>query len=511
MPPSPTSTGDGNSIADKLRNLVQPPKIQVRISLHRRKRIYTTLDKLDGHISIVAPVDTTFDAIQIEFLGTVKTYIERVTSAAAVSGRSEAFHQFLKLEQPRLRQFYPQDSILKAGQTYELPFIFAIPRQLLLRTCVHKTQTPLVRDAHLQVPPSFGDRDFDGCSDEFDDLAPEMASIRYGVFARILRFKTVNGETYPSNLASKVRKVRVMPVVDDEPPLVVGGEESDYVMRRERTIRKSVLKGKLGMLVMEAVQPQSLRIEISANPDSRTTTVVTINLRFDPTDDTATPPKLGSLVSKLKVTTFFASTARQTFPSKHASLLDLSQGMHTEQLTLSSRSMANVDWTKRDPPPKSAVPHARHDSCDSDSPTAPSATYQGASYYTARLLVPMTLPLTKAFVPTFHSCLISRTYQLRLDLGVHTAGINPSMDLKIPVQISACPGEGDGFPLTRRGSIDSADAYSLDAEDAEDLFGPRTERPPSPGSSVSRSRISSQAPVDEDTPPDYSPYSVPGS
>ncbi|KAK3056850.1 hypothetical protein LTR53_020465, partial [Teratosphaeriaceae sp. CCFEE 6253] len=82
-------------------------------------------------------------------------------------------------------------------------------------------------------------------------------------------------------------------------------------MRKVKTVRKGVLKGKLGTLVMEAAQPQSLRLRSESNPECRTTTMATVMLRFDPTDESATPPKLDSLSSKLKVATFFASTARQ--------------------------------------------------------------------------------------------------------------------------------------------------------------------------------------------------------
>ena len=41
-------------------------------------------------------------------------------------------------------------------------------------------------------------------------------------------------------------------------------------------------------------------------------------------------------------------------------------------------------------------------------------------------------------MPTFHSCLVSRTYGLNLSLGIHSAGVGfPSVDLKLPIQISA--------------------------------------------------------------------------
>ena len=487
----------------RLRNLVQTQKLDIKINLHSRKKTYTTSDKIDGVVSVTALADTAFDAVEVEFVGTARTYVERLTTAAAVSGRAEAFHQFLKLTQPGLQQLYPEDRILRAGQTYDFPFIFVIPQQLLPRVCQHKVHNPAVRDAHLLLPPTFGD-DKD-IVDEADDMAPDMASIRYGVFAQVSRVKTSGDDTYKISLASKARKVRVVPAVDEQPPLAVGGDdaESEYVMRKEKTIRKSVLKGKLGTLVMEAAQPQSLRLRAPGQPESRTTIVVTVMLRFDPTDENATPPRLGSMSSKIKVLTTFASSARYNFPNRNLLMLDLSQGLHTEQLNLSSRCMANVEWRKVDPT-KPATIERRDSACSmtAGETPQPSSTYKGRTYYTARLLVPVSLPTNKAFVPTFHSCLISRIYQLKLDLGLHTAGIVPSMELKVPVQVSSEGNNGEGSPP--RDYSDSEDGVEVDAEDASDFFEPRTVRAPSEGF-VGRSRIGSQAPVD-DAPPGYTPY-----
>ncbi|EMC98707.1 hypothetical protein BAUCODRAFT_64387 [Baudoinia panamericana UAMH 10762] len=506
---SRTPLPNGDSI-NKLRNLVQAPKPEIKINLSTRKKTYSTLDRIEGVVAVTAPVDTAFDDVEIDFVGTARTFVERLTSAAAVSGRAEAFHQFLKLTQPGLQEHYPEGGMLRAGQTYDFPFIFVIPPHLLLRICQHTVKSPMIRDAHLQLPPSFGDKDLDKSQQYADDMAPEMASVRYGIFAKISKTKMQGDEVTKASLASKARRLRVIPATEEHPPLAVGDAESDYVMRREKSVKKSVLKGKLGTLIMEAAQPQSLRLSSSQSAS----VMATVMLRYDPSDANAPPPKLGSLVSKLKAATFFSSTARKDFPSKHAAMHDLSQGLHTEQIGLSARCMANVEWTKC--APSKPAPERRDSACSTTSvgtggTPAPSDNYKGKDYYTARLLVPIELPTTKAFVPTFHSCLISRIYQLKLELGVHTAGLAPSMELKIPIQISVEANQWDDMSRNRReSSPDSgADEAEVDADDASDFFSPRTIRAPSEGF-VGRSRIGSQAPIESaelpsDAPPGYSP------
>lgn len=499
----------------KLRNLVQAQKPDIKIDLTTKQKTYTTLDRIEGTVTIKAPIDTPFDTIDIEFVGTSRTYVERLTTAAAATGRSEAFHQFLKLQQPGLQQLYPEDLVLRAGVSYTLPFVFAVPQQLLYRVCQHAVQSDAVRDAHLRLPPTFGDKDLPGNRQKgVDDLAPDMASIRYGVFAKISEVRTKGEEVWRSTVSSKARRLRVIPAVEEQPPLDVHQEDGEYLLRKEKTIRKGLLKGKLGTLVMEAAQPQAFKMKSYNNPESRATTMATVMLRFDPLEDDMPLPKLGNLSSKLKVTTYFASTARPAFPSKQVSMFDMAQGAHAEQLSLSSRCVANVEWTKQE---ASSQTLQRRDSATSTNSleTGPlpraSEGYKGGAFYTARLLVPLTLPANKAFVPTFHTCLISRVYCLKLDLGVGTVGIGPSMDLKLPVQVSSEDLIIDDF--ARRESVDATNDAEIEVDDVsgffQNVFEPRSIRMPSEGY-VGRSRIGSQAPTG-DSPPDYSAFAAPAT
>ncbi|KAI7169223.1 hypothetical protein KC324_g11380 [Hortaea werneckii] len=215
--------------------------------------------------------------------------------------------------------------------------------------------------------------------------------------------------------------------------------------------------------------------------------MATVMLRFDPADEHAQPPRLNCMNSKLKAVTFFASSARQSFPTKNASSLDLSQGIHTEQLQLSSRCMANVEWTKRQAEKPADTTTARRDSATSfsggiDNTPQPSEQYKGKSYYTARLLVPLTLPNNKAFVPTFHSCLVSRQYALKLDLSISgTGGIAPSLDLKLPIQISQAGRQDNQSPERGPGAPPaiSPEEEAAESESIYDFFEPRSMSPPS--------------------------------
>jgi len=100
---------------------------------------------------------------------------------------------------------------------------------------------------------------------------------------------------------------------------------------------------------------------------------------------------------------------------------------------------------------------------------SPSSKYRGQGFYTATILVPITLPSNKSFVPTFHSCIISRVYSLDLRLGLHSVTLMaPSLDVEVPIQVSVAPS-----PEAQRRASLVEQQEAMDETDADDLFLPQ--------------------------------------
>jgi hypothetical protein len=163
---------------------------------------------------------------------------------------------------------------------------------------------------------------------------------------------------------------------------------------------------------------------------------------------------------------------------------DMTQGYISDMIQLSSMCVASVEWKKHE---AWESPESRRDSALSDMsmmtietntispgsiPNA-SASYKGNSFYTASILVPITLPTSKHLVPTFHTCLITRQYVLHLNLSTHGQPLGPSVTLKLPMQISS---EGSVGVLQRRMMSEEAVQAAIDAEAT---FQPRNVGPPS--------------------------------
>lgn len=336
-------------------------------------------------------------------------------------------------------------------------------------------------------------------------MSPDMSKISYLVRARVTKQCPV-GEGMRT-MADAAKKVRIIPASEEQPPLDVPECNPDYYLRKEKDVRRGLFRGKLGRLVMEAAQPKALQLpHPQAESPCPTTTMARVNLRFDPVDEAQEPPQLGTLWGKLKVSTYFGTTPWTDFPTRNSSLgICPTQGVYSENVPLSSRCVGSVQWQKHGSQAESDL--ARRDSLYSassiESATTPSASYAGKTFYTASVLVPVTLPTgNKAFVPTFYSCLVSRVYLLDLCISYHTPNANimvPTVSLKLPIQIASTGKLAE--------SDSEADASSMTVAQVDrDFFRPRNIAPPSPEYTVTSSSIAvpTAAPDSQSAPPEYS-------
>ncbi|OAL39022.1 hypothetical protein AYO20_01773 [Fonsecaea nubica] len=439
---------------------------------------YATYDEIKGRVDIRFEKDTSFDDVSITFEGRSCTYVEKIATTAPTTGRTTGRHTFLKVQQPIPESLLPEGSTFEAGVTYSIPFTFVVPDRLLPFICSHKADHEEIRKQHLQLPPSLGDPSVSGDGRTLmDDLAPDMSKITYSVRARITRWNAVGRLL---ELADKEERVRIIPAREEAPPLNTDDNLSDHVMRKEKSVRKGLFKiGKVGSLTAETTQPRSLRLP---HPQKRQTepvsSMATIHLRFDPTSPDDVPPQLDSIASKLKAYTFFGAAPYKIIPEvrKHDNWSVL-HGIYPETVALSSRCLSTVSWVRHDPSDRgsfSSSDLSRRPSGYSTTSTSsipePTCTYEmGSPFYTATLPVPIALPTPsssgrpRVFVPTFHSCIVSRTYSVELNISFRTPGANVSsshITLKTPIQVSA---EG-GTPPVQVQETDAAIAAEIEQQ-----------------------------------------------
>ncbi|KAF8427357.1 hypothetical protein EV426DRAFT_404137 [Tirmania nivea] len=423
-----------HTMVSTMMQSVQAAKPQITITFKGEgnvaARYFTTRDTIEGEVSLVALSDTRFDEIYIGFEGIVRVWMERYgaapggpmlsTRTVGDSQRQEYYRtpflttrQFLKLSQPVDESSLPHSRIAEKGRRYIFPFVFVVPERLLPTMCAHRHKNATVEDAHMQLPPSLGDGTapaYSGCT--YDDISPDMTRISYGITVKILRRRDSYNKSV--TLAEETRKVRILPAYEDLPPVMVDPSDKDLALRKERTIRKGFLKGKLGRLVVEAQQPSALHTLTSAACPPAT--IVPVTVTFYPADPGLQPPALNTLSTKLRTHTFFSTNPIMYFPVPSHVALDSTLGRYHEASFVGAQNLSGVKWN-------------------------PHYTLGGiADYYTTELTLPIVTPKCKYLVPSFHSCLVSRSYTIEVHLDVHTPGYNmgshPGVTLKIPLQVS---------------------------------------------------------------------------
>lgn len=474
---------------------------------------YSTFDKIKGHVLLNFEKDTLIGDMIIAFEGQSQTYVEKIAAASPTTGRTTGKHTFLRMLQPISPESLPENMLAKANVTYTIPFTFVVPDRLLPYICSHKVDHDEVKQEHLRLPPSIGEPMLSGEGNVLmDDMAPEMSKIIYCIRAKVGKASTATGRLV--DIEEKVARIRLVPAQEEQPPLSVSEESVSYVLRKEKNVRKGVFKigKKLGRLTAEATQPRSLRLPALTNTSrGPVTTMASVTLRFDPASEQEQPPQMGNLSTKLRVYTFFGAAAYRKIPeiSQHDNWSTL-HGVYPDSINLSSRNIGSVTWTKHDPEnrKKSVASSSSDDaglsrrastfSNESESSSSSSASIPAASsaydsslpFYTAKVLVPVSLPQrasseddegarrpsspkTKSplnrvsknvlFIPTFNACIISRNYALELGLSfspVNSQGnasnalTSSSVTLRTPIQISQ---EGSSLP-----PVDEQDGTPLD-------------------------------------------------
>jgi hypothetical protein len=345
-----------------------------------------------------------------------------------------------------------------------------------------------------------------------DDLSPDMSKITYLVKAEVIR----NGDVRDDDtvLVEGVKKIRVIPAVQEAPPLSFLDDDSEYVLSKTKSLRKGVFSGTLGRITVSAAQTKALILPPPSSPTSTSVvTMATLNLRFYP-NSTSEPPRLGAVTTKIRASTFFSTVPSQVLPSfsNQRSMFEVSRGVYSTTVPLSSRCVESVTWTKHEPIAADQRRESNSSTSSDGSCSVLGPDDEDVLHYTAKVFVPITLLPSKSWVPSFNSCTISRIYTIDLSLSIHTpaTGVRAStVSLHLPVQIAAA-----GNPVGRA-RLTAAEA-AAELLSVNEFFIPRVIEAPNErhvGNSVIRpttTTTTSAAPQRApEQPPNYEAFGPP--
>lgn len=324
-----------------------------------------------------------------------------------------------------------------ASQTnpVELPFTFTVPRQLLPVDCGCPTAAPNAQ--HLNLPPSLG------FWDPSDDMSADMyvlsvenyadvssrSKIEYQVQVKIL--SKVDGKSTVA--AEAIEPVQILPLYSwwqslrpqlrsesptyerVEPPVGSPSESNPLnTVNAEGKIRKGFWGKKKGTVSVSIDVPDTYHINVGHSPGtSHNPLSMPIKMRYSPISADL-PPSVSSLSARLHARTAYNVDWRKD---------PRNSGVYTTNVTILKTST-----------PSTSTPLWLEDSTSSQ------------LSFISNLLVPINLPPAvgsrtakgdKVLLPSFESCLISRSYEIEIRIGFHGGS---EVTLRIPTLIVAKPG-----------------------------------------------------------------------
>ncbi|RFU73228.1 arrestin [Trichoderma arundinaceum] len=453
--------------------------MEVKIDQHFKAKVYTSGSTIAGHVAVHVLRDTSFDSLDIVFVGISATRLDFVQQYP-----SHSFRPFLKIRMPIQESELPEGRLFRAGCEYKIPFHFVVPHQLTIGACNHTCLSPDVRDRHLRLPPSLGAWDA-------DDQAPDMTQIEYAINAKAIQ----HGNGTAVKVLEAHHVLKVLPSLPEDAPLDITFRDEWYKLSKTKTIRKSLFSSKTGQFTASALQPNAVMLSADGHKSSMTT--VRVNMEYAPSSAETAPPKINSVTGKLVSTTFFSAVPVDHLPNLGSRTNCESTPClnYTTTHSLFTLPVESVSWMQQD-----ASSHSRRDSGYSSTVVEGDASETDASErrrrqssngksskkpklstvkHTTDLEIPFTVSNSnkKLFLPSFHSCLISRTYTLQLSLSVGPT--NTAIALAVPLQIGVetiYEPQGDELP-----SFESALAQA-EGEEADAYLQPRVMHVPESGS-----------------------------
>ncbi|KLO92045.1 uncharacterized protein LW93_7674 [Fusarium fujikuroi] len=387
--------------ASKVLNWRRSCKLEIKLVDYYLAKIYSSGSVVQGNVAISPTADICASSITISLDGvtTIRTVGQKLTTTTT--------HRFLKMDLISSNIIEFVGTTLKKNGSYEIPFQFTLPDQLDSTACTHNSVSTTVTDTHLLLPPAIG-TDWDR-----DDMSPGVVNVEYGINACVTSSTSL--DTGRSHVFTAKRTIRFIPKLSGSPPLHVSPTSPRYKLRGTRSLRGNSLKRPFGAISAVTMQPEPLHLQ--AYGTVITPTFIDVTLTFNPDIDGITPPKLDSTSLSLRSYTWHQADPYQAFPDQD------------EKPSLKQPFVVTIALAV-DCPQISWARHGDH-ALEDKTPGSSSVEFYSS---TLQLLLSVSVG-NKTFLPTFHSCLISRTYDVCLRLGFKKGDLT----IVAPLQIIADP------------------------------------------------------------------------
>jgi hypothetical protein len=401
-------------------------KIDIDLVVDSRHGAFASNDLITGTAVIKTTNDIEFEHLTIELSGTTQVLTDPIPGAR-FSPRISKSHKFLSLFDEQISASLPKDKVLRSTQTYALPFEFNLSARMEEIQCHHHVDSNAIRDLHMFLPPSM--------NGSTSDFTPKSICIQYRIEAAFFQRNGLDDQSLVEAATSTVSNLDIQPHLHI--PSDQSITKSNPLPRNFSTNFSETIGGRRHGELSVNVRGRPF-IDIlppTQAPQNGMETLAQFTLCYQPQGTDHHLPELKSVASKLIIKNYYAATSWNDIPSDEA-LSDSQKALCEYTVSLPKRSYGKINWVRqnvREPtwelPQYSDKTHLLHPYISSSD----KAAQAGEVAHTANLVLPIVLPADKDFLPSFHSCLVSRAYELQVRLQFEGSLQSAPLVFKIPV------------------------------------------------------------------------------
>jgi len=226
-----------------------------------------------------------------------------------------------------------------------------------------------------------------------EDMSPDTVDIEYAINACVEPRSTHDSHT-SSDLTVK-KTIRFVTKSTENPPLHISSTSQRYTLQATQTLRQHSSKQASGTISATTTQPEPLRL----HPYGKgvVPSFVDVSLTFDPSKDGILPPQPDAVRLCIRSYTWRQANPYTNFPDMH------------EVPSIKQPFCAILPVEVQSP----ILAWSKHVDISQEAKTS-------TPFYSSTLRLPLSIiSSTKTILPTFYSCLVSRTYDVcvRLTFG----------------------------------------------------------------------------------------------
>ncbi|KAE8377032.1 hypothetical protein BDV26DRAFT_305170 [Aspergillus bertholletiae] len=396
------------------------PCAKVQISLADGTKSYTPGNKIEGTVCFTPRSKITIHQLRLSLEG--KTVVRVDTNDTNIPlPQTTASKTFLQMDQPLYDMSCQKVGMLQIGTEYRLPFEFVVPAELLPHVCQRHHRHEQLQWEHLQLPPSFGKRS-QAYDEQTEDMTAGAIAIQYHVRFSIMKKSQKDGRV--TIVGDWTQLVHIRSPRLERPPVLIPENSTFYCLSQEAYIIKGLCRRRLGLLSAQT----SAQLSVDQR-DLSAVRPIRINLKYNTTAGSPLPT-ISCIQAELSALTSFGLTPWSDFPDlTEPATWDRYNECHEHNVPLKIAGPAFLHWRRANPGARGNTHQAF--------PVADTG-------YTTTLEAPITFPSRLPSTPTFYSCLVARTYSLRMSLRFEVEeqqSRTSTISLTVPLQIYGSLGQ----------------------------------------------------------------------